>query len=334
MQLLREMLLLVEDYGNLKAISPKFLKELKKTANRALYPGLGKDSVVDDEPFTGQTNFNNKITQSANTITAALVYRKSDGEQIGFIMDIADTQFRSTRYMMVMYDQGFISPSDSKIGDVTVSTERKESKDIVNFIKTCSSSPLIKDPRKELGVKFIYNDKNRIDARRDRYKRKEGIVPIKMSPEELEKYTAKAAKDLEERLKEFKRGKRTVPMKDLIPEIMEKGYLNSIVVDGYEYEFAQSTVNFDAERDENNWMHGKSEIRYEIVDSPKYKKVQYAFWDAINEISGLRDDDEAYEREKTKLRKRFKLPPSNIYFKLGFKGAALVPVDLRLDFRA
>ena len=330
------MLLLIEDYGNLKAISPKFLSKLKKNsgAGHTLYTGLGKKSEVEDEPYTGQTNFNNKIIHSANAITAAVVYRKSDGEQIGFIMDVPDPQFRSTRRMVVMYDQGFTSPSDSKIGDVAVNIENKESKDLVNFIKTCASSPLIKDARKELGVKFIYNDKDRIEARKERYYRKEGIVPIKMSAEELEKYTEKMASDLTERLKEFKRGKRTIPMKDLLPEIMKQGYLDSIVVDGFEYNFSQSTVNFDAERDENNWMHGKSEIRYEIVDSPRYKKIQYAFWDAISAISGLRDDEEAYEKEKDKLRRRYKLPPSNIYFKLGFKGAALVPVDLRLDFRA
>lgn len=336
MQLLREMLLLVEDYGNLKAISQKFLSKLKKTsgAGHKLYPGLGKNSEIEDEPYSGQTNFNNKITQSANTITAALVYRKSDGEQVGFIMDIPDPQFRSTRQMVVMYDQGFTSPSDSKIGDIAVNIENKESKDLVAFIKNCASSPLIKDARKELGVKFIYNDKERIEARRNRHYRKEGIVPIKMSPEELEKYQEKAKDSLAERLREFKNGKRTIPMKDLLPQIMEKGYLDTIVIDGFEYKFAQSTVNFDAERDENNWMNGKSEVRYEIVDSAKYKKIQYAFWDAIGEIRGLRDDEEAYEKEKTKLIKRHHLPPSNIYFKLGFKGAALVPVDLRLDFRA
>lgn len=335
MQLLREMLLLIEDYGNLKVFDQKFLAKLKKNSGSGheLYAGLGKNSEVEDEPYTGQSNFNNKIIRDLHKITAAIVYRKSDGEQIGFIMDITDPQFKSTRRMVVMYDAGFISPLDSKIGDVVVNIENKESKDLVTFIKMCVSTPLIKDARRELGVKFIYNDKDRLEARKGRHARKKGIIPIKMSAEELEKYTEQMASDFTERLKEFKRGKRTVPMKDLLPEIIKQGYLDSIVVDGYEYKFAQSTVNFDAEREESNWMYGKSEVRYEIIDSPRYKKVQYAFWEAREQIRGLSDDDEAYTKEKDKLRRRFKLPPANIYFKLGFKGAALVPVDLRLDFR-
>lgn len=335
MQLLREMLLLVEDYGNLKAISPKFLSKLKKNSGlgHTLYPGLGKNSEIEDAPFSSATAFNNTIVSSGNEIRAAVIYRKSDGEQIGFIMFVQDPKFRGDDQWSVMYDLGFTEPSMSQIGEVAVNLEGKDSKTLSTFAKICASSPLIKNASKELGVKFIHVDKERIKDRKERYTRKEGIIPVKMTPAELEKFTEKTAKSLEARLRDFKNSKRNIPLKDLLPQIMEKGYLDTIVIDGYEYKFAQSTINFDAERDENNWMHGKSEVRYEIVDSEKYKKVQYAFWDEVGKISSLRDDEEAYDREKAKLIKRHKLPPGNIYFKLGFKGAALVPVDLRLDYR-
>lgn len=309
--------LLVEDFGKLKALDLKLLNAFKKADLFKSSIWLGRNSEVSE--LLELNNFNidvvnvlSKFNTADPTFKVGIVFYDSSTEKIIGALCLVD---RTTLASFKRTDSGeFSFTCPDTVTDF-----------VVEVLGTTPSR--ITD---EFKIRYIQVDNSRRETKLQRLKRQDGVIPVNMSPAEKRKFETAALGELADRLRSYKNSKKSISMKELLDEIKKQGYLKNLVVDGYEFKFSQTLINFDAELDETNWRHGTSEVAYAINEQdPKYKKVMKELWPLLAKVyDDYEDDKEMLEHEKRKIFKRLKVPPSQISFKLGFEGAALVPKSI------
>lgn len=379
MEFLREMLslTLVEDLGNLKAINPKFIKALKRDEWRGetnaagqyrsftvgrLSRRAGRDSNIVEKPLTNAKAAAAEFENDPN-ILALVVFDKNTGLQYGIVAEQSPKAHKQNRTMSVVVDINALAAHGRTADAAELRTVRDFFSDKVKISNVGSDNigsytsdfdqgkiynalnqlnKFAKGPNREIALKVIYADANRLPKQRERGEAKRGMIPVKLTGKDAEDFKALALSSLRSRLDKFKTEKlksqnKNVPIDDFLDAIKKDGYLDKFLVDGYIYHYWRDNFNFNAlkkgSHKTSNWDSDKSYVTYKVDDdSPEYEKVRRDFWEGRAQISAMHNDDpEAHAKEVAKLKKRLKLPPTYIKVYFDFDGGAIVPASIAFE---
>ena len=360
----------LKDVVTFQSFSSNERKVEKTTSNI-----IGKNSKIEDVELTNGSKIGSLFSDNKN-VQAVVIYDQISGDQYGIIAKISvpgNKKWQTSNYLNVVFDFGAIAGKDfdenqlEKIKNIadkqglsptqnkdvkryqykisyddnaTKTKIEKFARELIKLVKPQDK----KDTTKNLMMKIIYADAERIITKSERAKNKAGSIELtgKMTPSEIKDFNLKAKNQLETRLNNFKRDKLKASGKDLtidkiVETIRKEGYLDKILVNGYIYNYYQERINISALRKgdhkKSRYDSDLSYIKYKIdEDAESYIKIRREFWNAINDVEELKSvDPVAYEKEEEKIKRKLKMPPRYFTVMLDFEGGMIVPYDIQVN---
>ena len=294
------------------------------------------------------------------SVIALVIFDKKTGVQYGIIAEQKPKAYKQERTLKVMINVKAISGKGAtpdmmksvreyfadkvkvhsfdidQIGQVTTDFTSGKVYNALNHL-----NKFLKSPERELAVKVIHSDEERPTIRKERSSARSGMIPIKLDGKAKEDFINQAKRSLSVRLDKYKSEKirnsnSNVDMADFMEVVKEKGYLDKFMVDGYIYEYYRDSFNFNNMRSgkhkDARWESDTSYVTYKIDDdAPEYSEVRRQYWEKTSELRDLGTDEEAYQKERDKLKKRLKLPPNYIKVFFDFEGGRIVPYKIELE---
>lgn len=325
-----------------------------------LSPRAGRNSEITEKDISTAKAIANEF-ETDQSIIALVVFDKNSGTQYGIVAERNPKTYKQDRTLNIIIDVKALAgknPNAEQLKAVreyfsdkvkihsydmdqigTASTEFTSGK-VYNALNHLNK--FLKSPEKKLAVKIIHADEKRPAIKKERIAKRSGMIKVNLSDKEKEDFINQAKASLRSRLDKFKNEKLknsndNVDIEKFIDAIKEKGYLDKFLVNGFIYEYWRDNFNFNNMRSgkhkEARYDSDASYVTYKVDDeSPEYEKVRNDYWEKAGKLGAELDGDkEAYVREREKLKKRLKLPPTYLKVFFDFEGGKIVPYKMEIE---
>jgi len=301
-----------EDIGNLENISSPLQVALKSgwsSSSPRIGPShLGPQSkIIIGEYKNASQAYRELVDGSAAGILI------TDGEdQLAIIVGQPTPSYRSTKFgkygssyavdETVMAEKYPDSELMQKITNYDI--RPKDHNTAENQVKTLIRllQKAIRDTGGKVGMQLLTVDTERLEKRKER----KANQPIDMTSQE---YIRGMRQQLKIRLDQFKssRAAQVGSVEEMLPYIIEKGYIDKINVGGFTYSLSNDRINLRSLSGKDSF-HGESTIEYTIDQGPDWREMYRA------------NDEE-------------NRPPERLEVVLGLEGGRIVPKSVRAKAR-